>query len=125
MKHESDGHEAKTRRLLGHTIKSRPEATIRAIGIALETEARLRERAARDGQNADSLANVLLADALADDPDALTAEEIAQIRVGIRRGLEAAGAGRERSVDEYAAEIERRQTVSETVSTAERRERGG
>jgi len=54
-----------------------------------ETEIRLRERAERDGQDANALANALLADALASDPDDLTEEEIAEVRAGIRRGLEA------------------------------------
>lgn len=79
-----------------------------AITLTPETEARLRERAERDGQDADSLADVLLSDALADDPDDLTDEEIAQVRAGIRRGLEAAAAGRVKPLSQAVAEARQR-----------------
>jgi len=91
------------------------------ITLSPETEARLRRKAERDKQDVNALASTLLDEVLADDPDDLAEEEVAQIRAGIRRGLEAAAQGRERSVDEYAAEVERRQTESE----AKRRENGG
>ncbi len=78
-----------------------------AITLTPETEARLRERAERDGQDADSLADALLADALADDPDDLTDAEIAETRAGIRRGLADCTAGRAKPVAEWAAQIRR------------------
>lgn len=76
-------------------------------------EARVRERAEREGQDVSVVANALIGQALAEeeagyDPDNLTNEEIAEIRAGIRRGLEAAAEGRERSVAEYAADVQRR-----------------
>lgn len=64
------------------------------ITLSLETETRLRERAEHDGQDAHALADSILSHALADDPDDLTEEEVADIRMGIRRGMEAAEAGR-------------------------------
>lgn len=78
------------------------------IVLSAKTEARLKRKAERDRQDVNTLADTLLAEALADDPDDLTEEEVAQIRQGIRRGLEAAAQKRERSVDEYAAELEPR-----------------
>lgn len=77
-----------------------------AMVLTPETEARLREQAQRTGQDVDLLANSLLADALSDDLDALTDDEVAEIRAGIRRGL--AAAGRERPLAEYAADVKAR-----------------
>ncbi len=79
-------------------------------------EARVRERAEREGQDVSAVANALIGKALAEeeagyDPDNLTDEEIAEIRAGIRRGLEAAAEGRERPVAEYAAEVQKRRAV--------------
>lgn len=85
-----------------------------SITLTPETEARLRERAERHGQDANALADSLLADALDDDPDDLTDDEIAKIRAGIRRGLEAVAQGRERPMAEYAAEVEQRRTARKT-----------
>ena len=79
-----------------------------AITLTPETEARLRERAEREGQDADAFANALLADALADDPDDLTEAEVAEIRVGIRRGLEAAAAGHVKPLAQVVAEARQR-----------------
>lgn len=76
-----------------------------AMVLTPETEARLREQAQRTGQDVDLLANSLLADALSDDLDALTDDEVAEIRAGIRRGLTA---GRERPLAEYAADVKAR-----------------
>ena len=70
-----------------------------------ETEARLHERAEREGQTPDALANALLADALADDPDDLTPEEAAEICAGIERGLADCDAGRIKPVAEWAAQL--------------------
>lgn len=78
------------------------------ITLTPETEARLRETADREGHDASTLAEAILADALADDPDQLTEDQIAAIREGIRRGLEAGAEGRERSVAAYAAEVQQR-----------------
>jgi len=82
-----------------------------AITLKPETEARLRERAEREGQDVSTFAEALLADALADDPDDLTPEDIAQIREGIRRGYQAGLEGRERSLDAYAAQVQQRRTA--------------
>lgn len=76
-----------------------------AIILTPETEMRLRERAAREGQNADALAEALLADALAGDPDTLTDKEAVEIRAGIRRGLEAAADGRVKPLAQAAADV--------------------
>ena len=91
------------------------------ITLTPETEARLRERAAREGQDISTLAEHLLADALAeDDPDNLTEAEVAEIQAGIRRGLEAAAAGRERSVEAYAADVKKRRAARAAGAAPER-----
>ena len=77
------------------------------ITLTPETEALLRERAARDGQKVDALADVLLADALASDPDELTADEAAEVRAGIGRGLADCEAGRARPASAWAATLRR------------------
>ena len=78
------------------------------ITLTPEIETRLRERAARDGEDAGALAQALLADVLLDDPDALTEEQIAEVRAGIRRGLAAAEAGRVKPLAQAVAEARRR-----------------
>jgi len=92
------------------------------VTLNSQIETRLRERAEREGQDVSTLANVLLGDALSDeagyDPDDLTDEEIAEIRLGIRRGLEAAAQGRERSVAEYAADVQRRRAARQSDPVA-------
>ena len=83
------------------------------ITLTPETEEKLRQRAARDGKDPNRLADALLADALdEDDPDDLTDEQVAQIRAGVRRGLDAAAAGRERPLSEYVEEVQRRRTTA-------------
>lgn len=77
------------------------------ITLTPETEMRLRERAKRDGRDANDLASALLAEALADDPDDLTDDETAQIRAGIRRGLADCEAGRAKPAAEWAAQVRR------------------
>ena len=62
---------------------------------------------------ANRLAEELIAEGLAsgdfmDDPDDLTAEQIAEIRLGIERGLEAAAAGRVKSSAQAVAEARQR-----------------
>ena len=79
-----------------------------AITLTPETETRLRERAEREGQDADAFAESILADVLADDPDDLTPEQITEIRGGIRRGLEAAAAGRVKPLSQAVAEARQR-----------------
>jgi hypothetical protein len=73
------------------------------ITLSPETEARLRARAEREQQDIDALADALLADALAEDPDDLPPEAVAEIRAGIRRGLEDCGAGRVQPLSRWAA----------------------
>lgn len=84
------------------------------ISLTPETETRLRERAAREGQDADAFADAILADVLADDPDELTAEEVTGIRAGIRRGLEAAAAGRVKPLSQAVAEVRKRHGFPDT-----------
>ena len=84
------------------------------IRLTPETETRLRERAEREGQDADTFADAILADVLADDPDDLTPDEIAEIRGGIRRGLEAAAAGRVKPLSQAVAEARQRHGLPDT-----------
>ncbi len=83
------------------------------ITLTPETGTRLQEQARQNGQDINIFADALLADALthgtlADDPDNLTAEQIAEIRVGIGRGLEAASAGRVKTLAQAVAEARQR-----------------
>jgi len=79
-----------------------------AITLTPETETRLRRRAEREGQEADAFAEAILADVLADDPDDLTTGEMAELRAGIRRGLDAAAAGRVKPLAQAVAEARQR-----------------
>jgi len=79
------------------------------ITLTPETGTLLQEQARQNGQDINSLADALLADALlADalghDPDNLTDEETAEIRAGIRRGLEASATGRIKPLAQAVAE---------------------
>ncbi len=79
------------------------------ITLNPEIENRLLEQAERLGEDANHLAEELIAEGLSgnylvNDPDDLTAEQIAEIRVGIKRGLEAAAAGRVKSSAQAVAE---------------------
>lgn len=79
------------------------------ITLNPEIENRLLEQAERLGEDANHLAEELIAEGLSgnylvNDPDDLTAEQIAEIRVGIKRGLEAAAAGRIKSSAQAVAE---------------------
>lgn len=78
------------------------------IVLTPETEMRLKEKALRAGQDVNVLADTLLSDALDDDPDELTEDEIAEIRAGIRRGYKAATEGRERPLSAYIADVQSR-----------------
>lgn len=75
------------------------------ITLSAETEARLRERAEREQQDVNTLADALLAEALTEECDPLTAEEIREIRAGVRRGLDDCTAGRVQPVTEWAARL--------------------
>lgn len=93
------------------------------VTLNSQIETRLRERAEREGQDVSDVANALIGKALADeeegyDPDDLTEEEKVEIRAGIRRGLEAAAQGRERSVAEYAADVQRRRAARQSEPIA-------
>jgi predicted transcriptional regulator len=75
------------------------------ITLTPETEARLRERAEREQQDLSVLADALLAEALAEDPDDLTSDEVRDIRAGIRRGLDDCAAGRVQPAAQWAARL--------------------
>ena len=75
------------------------------ITLTPETEDHRRERSECYGQDINTLADDLLADALAEDPDELTDAEIAETRAGIRRGLADCAAGRAKPVAEWAAQV--------------------
>lgn len=74
-----------------------------SIDLAPEAEARLHETAAREGENAETFAAVLLAEALEERARAFAAEVAA-----IQEGLDAAAAGRERPVEQYISELRAR-----------------
>ena len=83
------------------------------ITLMPEIESRLLEQAGRLGEDANRLAEELIAEGLSsgdfmDDPDDLNAEQIAEIRAGIDRGLEAAAAGRVKSSAQAVAEARQR-----------------
>ncbi len=84
------------------------------ITLSSETESRLRRKAERSGEDYNSLADALLLDSLVEDletavdPDVLTAEETQQIRAGIQRGLQAAEAGRVKSLSSAVNEARQR-----------------
>jgi len=69
------------------------------ITLTPETEARLRERAARDGADIDAVADALVAAALEWE-----AREEAESEASLRRGLADSDAGRVRLFSEVAAE---------------------
>ena len=56
-----------------------------------------------------------LSNRLTGDPYNLTEDEVAEIRVGIRRGMEAVAAGRERPVSEYMADVKKRRNARQTA----------
>lgn len=70
------------------------------ILIAPETEAKLKEKALREGQDMNTVADALLAAALEWE-----AQERAEAIAGIQRGLEASDAGRARSAAQVFAEM--------------------
>jgi predicted transcriptional regulator len=70
------------------------------ITISSELEARLRDRARQEGQDPDTVAEVLLSAALDWE-----AQERREAIAGIQRGLEAGAAGRVRPASEVFAEM--------------------
>lgn len=70
------------------------------ITISRELEQRLRDRAAQDGQDPDSVAEALLSAALDWE-----AQDRADAIAGIQRGLDASAAGRVRPAAEVFAEM--------------------
>lgn len=85
-----------------------------SITINEQTEARLREKAAREGQDINLLADTLLNIALQWE-----AQDHAEAVEGIRRGLEAFGQGRSRSFKEFAAEQRSRHSLSSDGNSSE------
>ena len=81
------------------------------LTLTPKTEARLRAWAEYEGENADILAEALLADALA----RVQAEEVAAIQVG----LEACDAGRVRPYSEFAAEMRAKYNLPTHLSNEE------
>ena len=83
------------------------------ITLTPEIESRLVEHAERLGEDANRLAEELIAEGLSgnhlvDDPDDLTAEQISEIRAGIDRGLKAAAEGRVKPLAQVVAEARQR-----------------
>lgn len=74
-----------------------------AIDLPPEVEERLRQRAARQGQDAATVAAAVLAEALEWET-----EEIMDATEGIQRGLEDFAAGRYRGFNEFAEEQRRK-----------------
>jgi len=84
-----------------------------------ETENQLLQQAQRTGEDVNRLADTLIAnglpqDGFEDDPHALSADEIADMRAGIERGLEAAAAGRVKSQAQAIAEARQRHDFPES-----------
>ncbi len=83
------------------------------ITLTPETENRLLQQAARSGKDVNSFVEALISDGLSEDafisnPDHLTEDQIAEIRVGIGRGLEAAEAGRVKALAQAVEEARQR-----------------
>lgn len=79
------------------------------ITLNPEIESRLIEQAGRLGEDAHHLAEELIAGGLSseyllDNPDNLTGEQIAEIRAGIKHGLEAATEGRVKPIAQIVSE---------------------
>ncbi len=83
-----------------------------SVTMRPDTETLLGERVHRASMDLNTLADALLTDALADDPDNLTEEQIAQICAGIQRGLDAAAEGRVRSAADYKADMQKRRVYT-------------
>lgn len=84
------------------------------ISLSPETEARLRERAERDGRDVDAVADALLSFALEWE-----VQDRAEAIAGIQRGIEASEAGRVRpAADVFAQMRARLSSVPETSGTS-------
>ncbi len=81
------------------------------LTLTPETEATLRDRAAREGQDVSAFAESVFVDVFKEDPDDLTPEQIAEIRSGIQRGLDAAERGEWITLDAYLAEVMERRAA--------------
>ena len=75
------------------------------VTLSPDTEAKVVARAQREGQDVDHFLDTIIQDALAEDPDELTEEEIDSIRNGVRKRLDAATNGQVRPLNDYAAEV--------------------
>src|SRR5437764_7804939 len=80
-------------------LQSRAGGGEMTITLTPETEARLREKAEREGQDIDTVADALIAAALEWE-----AQERAEAIEGVRRGDQAAAEGRERALAAFLAE---------------------
>ena len=74
-----------------------------AITLTPETEAKLRETASREGQDADALADSMLAEVLAQ-----RAQEFEEDIAAVQEGLDAIDQGRVRPFKDYMAEHRQR-----------------
>ncbi len=74
-----------------------------SITLAPEIEARLREKAEREGKDVNAVADAIIAATLEWE-----AREFAETVAGIERGLQAAAEGRERPFEDYVADVRRR-----------------
>jgi hypothetical protein len=75
------------------------------VTLSPATEAKVIERAHREGQEVNAFVDALLDEILTEDPDDLTEDQVESIRNGVRTGLEAAAAGRERPLRDYSADV--------------------
>ena len=85
-----------------------------SITLRPETEAKLREKAEREGIDLDTLAETIIAEALAWE-----AQDQAEAIEGIRRGIEASDVGRVRPFAEFAAEMRARYNLPTHLSNEE------
>ena len=84
------------------------------ITLTPETEALLRQKAESEGTDLNTIADALLKEALQWE-----AQEQAETLEGIRRGLEASEAGRERPLSEFAAEMRTKYNLPTHLSDEE------
>ena len=70
------------------------------VTLTPQTEMRLREKAEREGQDVNAVADAIIAATLERE-----GREFEETVAGIQRGLQAAAEGRERPFDEYVADV--------------------
>ena len=75
------------------------------LTLTPETEARLRDHAAREGQDVSAYVEAVFADIFAEDPDDLTQEQLLESCRHIRQGLDDVDQGRVRPLSAYVAEV--------------------